>query len=272
MPQRQTIAALFVSLGLILSGCSDHFDYTPYGIEPEEHRLTAINRARIESASLPHFEPFRFAVISDTHAYYDELKTFVRLINQRDDIAFILISGDITDYGLLQEYQWSIELLAGLQQPYLAVIGNHDSINNGKNNYQAFFGDFDYTFVFNQVKFVALNSASWEFDNSVPRLDWLRAELSSYYLYQHQLVLTHVPPYPHDNRFSAAFSAAYMAAMKDNFASLLISGHDHQHAYREEMLSNGQTFGYMATGTLKERGYVLVTVEAGRVAIERQVF
>lgn len=272
MLKRQTIAALFVLLGLLLFGCREYFDYTPYGIEPHNHHLTATNIARIESASLPYFEPFRFAVISDTHGYYDELKAFVRTINQRTDIEFILISGDLTDYGLQQEFQWSVDLLDGLKQPYLTVIGNHDSLNNGKANYRAFFGEFDYTFTFNRVKFVALNSASWEFDNTVPRLDWLRAELSSYYLYQHQLVLTHVLPYPHDNRFTPEFSAAYMAALKDNFVSLLIGGHDHTHSYREEILSNGQTFGYMATGTLKERGYVLVTVEAWRVTIERQGF
>lgn len=269
MPRRHTIAALFVLPGLLF-GCRDYFDYTPYAIEPVQHHLTAANLARVSAASLPHFEPFRFAVISDTHAYYDEMKVFVNVINQRNDIAFILIAGDLTDYGLQQEFQWSVDLLAGLKQPYLTVIGNHDSLNNGKANYRAFFGEFDYSFTFNQVKIVALNSASWEFDNTVPRLDWLGAELSSYHLYQHQLVLTHM--LPQNERFPADFSAAFLATVKDNFVSLVVGGHGHAHAYAEEILSNGLPIGYLTTGTLKDRGYVLVTVEAGSVTIERQVF
>lgn len=272
MHQARTIAVLLLILGLALSGCRDYFDYTPYGIEPHNHHLTDTNRARIESASLPGFAPFRFAVIADTHAYYDELKAFVQHINGRNDIAFILVAGDVTDYGLQQEYQWSVDLLAGLKQPYLTVIGNHDALNNGKANYRAFFGEYDYTFTFNQVKFVALNSASWEFDNTVPRLDWLRSELSSYYLYQHQMVLTHILPYSYDNRFTPEFSAAYQAAARDNFVSLMIGGHAHAYGYTEEILGNGQTLGYLITGTLKDRGYVVVSVEADRVTIERQVF
>ena len=104
----------------------------------------------------------------------------------------------------------------------------------------------------------------------MPRLDWLRTELSSYYLYQHQIVLTHI--LPQDSRYPAEFSTAYRAALTDNFASLLIGGHYHQHGYVEETLTNGEPIGYLATGTLKERGYVVVTVEAERVTIERLVF
>lgn len=254
----------------MLTGCSDYFDYTMYAIEEENHHLTANNIERLEAVSLPHFESFRFVVIADSHAYYDELKAFVHHINLREDIAFLLIAGDLTDYGLQQEYQWNVERLAGLKSPYLTVIGNHDALNNGKQNYQAFYGAFDYSFIFNQVKFVVLNSASWEFNNTVPNLDWLRDELSSYHLYQHQLVLTHI--LPQDQRFSAELSANYLAALKDHFVSLMMGGHNHAHSYAEEILSNGAPIGYLTTGTLKDRGYVVVTVEAGKVSYERQVF
>lgn len=270
MSKRHIIILLIATLSLFPIGCQDYFDYTPYAIESEQHRLTANNLARIEASSRHHFEPFKFAVIADTHAYYDELKAVIPLLNQRNDLAFLLIAGDLTDFGLQQEYQWMVDLLAKLRIPYLTVIGNHDALNNGKDNYRAFFGDFDYSFTYNRVKFVALNSNSWEFDNTAPRLDWLRSELSRYHLYHHQIVLTHIRPY--DSRFALDFSQAYAAAMEENFVSLVVAGHDHTHDYREVILSHGQTIGYMAAGTLKYRGYVIVTVEANRVTIVPEVF
>lgn len=263
-------AALIILFSILLTGCQEYFDYSPYGIESSQYHLTAINTSRIESSSLPYFEPFKFAVAADTHAYYDEMKTFVQVINSRNDLEFLLIAGDLTDYGMQEEYQWMIEILGSLKLPYLTVIGNHDALNNGKENYQAYFGEFDYSFTFNQVKFVALNSNSWEFGDTVPRLDWLNKELSSYYLYQHQIVLTHILPY--NTRFTPEFSQVYKTIITDNFVSLTAGGHDHLHFFWEETLTNGQTSTFLVTGTLKDRSYVVVTVNADRVSFERVVF
>jgi predicted phosphodiesterase len=261
--------AVVLFLGLLL-GCEPPFHYSPYTIETTSHQLTAINQSRVEDASLPHFAPFRFALTADTHGYYDELDELVNRLNKRDDIAFLLIAGDLTDYGMQQEYQWTVDILQRLAVPYLTVLGNHDSLNNGKQNYQAFFGPFDYSFVYNQVKFVALNSNSWEFDDKAPRLDWLEAELDNDFLYRHQIVLTHL--LPQNDRFTAQQAADYRDTVEHHLVSLLAAGHSHAHSYSEEILSNGQTIGYLATGTLKDRAYIAVTVEADSISIERVRF
>ncbi len=255
-------------LSLLLVGCENLFDYSPYSIESGSQQRTAIHLSRVENASLPHFEPFRFALTADTHAYYDQADQLVHVLNQRHDIAFLLIAGDLTDYGLQQEYQWKTDILDNLTIPYLTAIGNHDALNNGKENYQAFFGGFDYSFVYNQVKFVVLNSNSWEFANTVPRLDWLQAELDNDFLYQHQIVLTHIGPY--DQRFTSQPSQDYLAVLKQYFVSLVAAGHDHLHTYSEEALSNGQTISYLTTGTVKDSAYVVVTVESGGIRIDRE--
>lgn len=263
-------AAKVVALCLLLVGCEDPFEYSPYGIESGTHQLTALNLAELEKSSLPHFEPFRFALTADTHAYYDEMDELVRVLNRRSDIAFLLIAGDLTDYGLQQEYQWATDLLSKLVIPYLTVIGNHDSINNGKENYLAFFGDYDYSFVFNQVKFVALNSNTWEFDNNVPRLDWLQSELDNNFLYQHQVVLSHF--LPQDERFTPQQSLDYLTIVRQNGVSLVASGHNHAHIFSEELLGTGQTIAYLTAGTLKDRAYIVVTVEPNQISITRERF
>lgn len=254
----------------LLFGCEEPFQYSPYGIESASHQRTTTHVARVENTSLPHFEPFRFALTSDTHAYYDEMEQLVQVLNRRNDIEFLLIAGDLTDYGMQQEYEWKVDLLDKLTIPYLTVIGNHDAINNGKENYQAFFGDFDYSFVFNQVKFVALNSNSWEFNDAVPRLDWLQAELDNDFLYQHQIVLTHI--LPQNSRFTEQQSQDYLATVRQYFVSLLAAGHNHAHIQTEEILANGRTLVYLTPGTLKDSVYVVVTVEADRILFDREHF
>ncbi len=263
-------AATAILVCVFLFGCEPPFHYSPYGIESSAHQLTALNLDRLEQASLPHFAPFRFALTADTHAYYDQMDKLVRVLNRRSDIDFLLIAGDLTDYGMQREYQWKVDLLNKLSIPYLTVIGNHDSLNNGKENYAAFFGNFDYSFVFNQVKFVALNSNSWEFDDAVPRFDWLQKELDNDFLYRHQLVLTHI--LPQNDRFTPQQSAVYLATVRQHFVSLLAAGHNHAHTYTEEVLSSGRTIAYLTAGTLKDRAYVVVTVEADQIRIDREHF
>lgn len=259
------------SLALLLSACEDPIQFSPLAVETSERHLTQRNISAIESQSLSVFAPFKFALLADTHAYYSEFDRAVRAINQRDDIAFVLHAGDVTDWGLLQEYDWSTTILARLTVPYLTVIGNHDAINNGKENYQAIFGPYDYSLIYNQVKIVVLNDVSWEFDNQVPRLDWLAAELGDYQLYRHQMVLTHVPP-DDQERFSPLIAPLFIDTLKSNFTALVMSGHYHAHSYREELLNNGLPIGFLVTGTLNDNHYIVVSVEADHIEFERVFF
>lgn len=252
---------------LLSSSC---IDFSPYSIENSEREGTARNIERISQSSSADFAPFSFAVISDSHAEYDALQDAVASINRRDDVSFVLHAGDLTDSGLLQEYDWCEDILQHLEVPYVTVIGNHDALNNGKQNYQAIFGPYDYSLVFNQVKFVALNSNSWEFDDQVPRLDWLAMELADYAVYQQQIVLTHIDP--HDSRFGAEFSARYLATLKDHFVTLVISGHKHSYDYDEEFLPSGQPIGFLISAAVNRRSYLLVSVEASGLSHERISF
>jgi predicted phosphodiesterase len=47
---------------------------------------------------------FSFAVIADSHSYYDELRDAIKIISMKKDVCFVLHLGDFADCGLLFEY------------------------------------------------------------------------------------------------------------------------------------------------------------------------
>lgn len=251
-------------LCLVLSGC---LEFSPYAVETNKKHLTRENIEKIEAASQPAFAPFRFVVMSDSHAGYRELEDAVSTINELSDISFVLHAGDLSESGLLQEFRWTEELLAELNVPYLTAIGNHDALNNGTKNYKAIYGPLNYSFVFNNVKFVTLNSNSWEFDNKAPDLTWLDGQLADYALYQHQVVLSHI--LPQDERFSDSMEADYKGVLMDNFVSLIATGHGHNYSYDEELLTSGLPIGFLITGAVLKETLVVVSVEAGGITHTR---
>ena len=61
------------------------------------------NIARIEE-SFKGKDTLRYAFISDSQRWYDELEAFVKHANTRDDIDFVIHGGDVADFGLTKEF------------------------------------------------------------------------------------------------------------------------------------------------------------------------
>src|SRR6185436_3120090 len=94
-------------------------------------------------------KPFRFAFLSDTHigspngSAEEELRRSVRDINTMKDIAFVVLTGDITELGTDQELQAARKILDSLTVPYHIIPGNHDTgwSESGGNSFTTFFGN-----------------------------------------------------------------------------------------------------------------------------------
>jgi outer membrane protein assembly factor BamB/predicted phosphodiesterase len=73
----------------------------------------------------------RFAWLSDLHigsaTAAEDLKAAVRDINSMHGLGFVVVSGDITEYGSLQQLRLAKEILDGLTVPYHIIPGNHDT-------------------------------------------------------------------------------------------------------------------------------------------------
>ena len=74
---------------------------------------------------------FRFAFLSDTHvgsgSGAEDLRATVRDLNAMTGLSFVVISGDITEYGSREQLQLAKDILSGLRLPYHVIPGNHDT-------------------------------------------------------------------------------------------------------------------------------------------------
>lgn len=74
---------------------------------------------------------FTFAWLTDVHlgsfAYAeDDLRQSIEDINAMPEVAFTILSGDVTEFGDTKEFMLLHEMLKAFKKPYLLLPGNHD--------------------------------------------------------------------------------------------------------------------------------------------------
>ncbi len=114
----------------------------------------------------------RFAVVSDTHVgsgkAADELRSLVAAINERRDLDYVFVTGDVTEKGRDEEFAEAKKILAALEIPYLVVPGNHDAhwIGAGLAGFSEHFGRSWFFVEKGKTTFLLLNSG--EFGHFAP--------------------------------------------------------------------------------------------------------
>ncbi len=72
-------------------------------------------------------KPMRVAAVGDLHCTKESAGAFKSILSQLDQRAdVLLLCGDLTDYGLVEEAHVLARELAVVKIPMLAVLGNHD--------------------------------------------------------------------------------------------------------------------------------------------------
>jgi len=106
----------------------------------------------------------RFALVTDTHiggegADEDLIRT-VNDINLTDSLAFVIISGDVTEFGSDAELRKAKEILDALNKPWYIIPGNHDTkwSESGANSFRVIFGDEAFAFTHGEWLFLGTNS------------------------------------------------------------------------------------------------------------------
>ncbi len=106
--------------------------------------------------------PLRFAWLSDTHVGSDrggpDLKASVTDINRQTGLAFVLVSGDVTDMGLYANFRAAKDILDGLEVPYHILPGNHDTkwSESGGSDFRRIWGDDRFAFESGGFRFVGM--------------------------------------------------------------------------------------------------------------------
>jgi outer membrane protein assembly factor BamB len=147
----------------------------------------------------------RFIHISDTHigspngSAEEDLRRTVADINSRTDIAFVVITGDITELGTNEELAQAKKIFDELKVQWYIIPGNHDSgwSESGGDSFIKTFGSDKFVFDHGGIRFIGCASGPYVrmSDGHVPRnaLVWMDTILARTSITQPLIFLNHYP-------------------------------------------------------------------------------
>ena len=187
---------------------------------------------------------FRFAFITDTHigspngTAEEDLRRTVRAINDRNDIQFVVLTGDITELGTNRELAVAKAILDSLKVKYYIIPGNHDTgwSQSGGLGFTRTFGDDKFHFVFNGIHFIGCASGPYVrmSDGHVPRhnMNWLAKELKKIGNDEPIVFLNH---YPLDNGLDNWYEVIDLLKTKNTVLALCGHGHNNRPVQAEDI-------------------------------------
>lgn len=251
-----------LTTALWIGGCSESFEYSPNQVFDKDSRIS-LNAKNLEwLQSMPQDDTITVAFVGDSQRFYDELDKFIDTVNAISAIDFIILAGDISDFGLLLEFELITEMFARVNKPYIGVVGNHDVLSKGEEVFKKMFGACDTSFVYQQVKFVVHNTNGKEYPaGNVPDLGWLKNELVMNDSVKHLITVSHVPPFSQD--FDSQLEMPYVTLLQET-PGLLMSLHGHIHEHKDGYPYNDGV-RYMTTHSFDKRSFVLLKIYSGNV-------
>jgi Icc protein len=267
--RRNSLILILIILALLsITACQKHSSGpAELNLDEDHSDLTSKNLEKISNITLDDPYRFTFAVISDSHTDYADLQDLVNDLNDTANVPkplLVIHAGDMTDAGWLSEYKRTVDILAQLTVPYLTVIGNHDELSYGREIYSRMFGDFDYSFVLGDCKFILLEANSLPYLGVPPNLDWLESELSDHDSYRLVFVVGHQPPF--DPGWNDEEENRYRQLMEENNVALSIHGHEHYFWYGDKY---GDGVKYLLVDDVSGRDYCTVSVDSLTFDVEK---
>lgn len=260
---------LFFLFSIAFFSCKN-IEYSPSQVfDTDSFRdLNASNLQRLGNDSDD--DTVRFIITGDTQRWYDEAVKFHKKVNTMQGVDFVIVAGDVTEFGTLKEMQWLAEKLNKLQAPYLTVIGNHDLTMRGREVFRRMYGELNYSFVYGGVKFIChdTNSREYAFNGTIPNIPWLRNELKPEIGVSNYVAISHVPPISDD--FDENLVQDYAEAFGE-VRSFLTSFHAHNHNFKSFKLDNSRV-PFVITSAMGKREFLLVEIINHKLSFEQIPF
>ena len=176
---------------------------------------------------------YRFVLLSDTHVGSstgeEDLRAAVRDINQLTNIAFVVLSGDVTEYGSREFLQLAKQILSGLKVPLHIIPGNHDMkwSESGGTDFARLFGAERSNFEHGGYRFIGLHEGPlmkmgdgfW----SPQDVRWLKETLAAMKNPAQPLIF--VTHYPLDDGIANWFEV--LDELKRHNTQFVLCGHGH---------------------------------------------
>jgi predicted phosphodiesterase len=257
----QKLKAKFISLLIfvfVLSGCD--YEVSPWSTDADcSYNVSIeanIKRLKEYEEKVGARDTYQVALISDPQQYPGTFDDLIKHVNTLPEVDFILLTGDLADTGVKAEYEWVCKVMEKAEQPIFAVIGNHDALAFGKEIWAKVFGPEDYSFTYQNSKFIAYNDNKYEFTN-VPDRDWLAEQTAGDETRDYTIVFSHIPPWDFDLTLSQE--------LKDMGVDLGLHGHEHNFDYWQ--LTDVQLPHYVVTST-KKKGFGILSINPAGYTLE----
>ncbi|HET6769302.1 MAG TPA: PQQ-binding-like beta-propeller repeat protein, partial [Chitinophagaceae bacterium] len=219
---------------------------------------------------------FKFAHVSDTHIggnnSEEDLRRTVQSINNDSTIKFVILSGDITEFGSDGELRLAKQILDSLNKPWYIVPGNHDSnwSESGANSFKKIFGAETFRFMYGGYLFLGTvsgpNMRMSPGQVSRENIIWLDSTLTN--LEDKNIPVIYVNHYPLDSSLNNWFEV--IDRLKERNIQLIICGHGHAN----QMRNFEGIPGIMGRSNLRAKnpvgGYNLVTIKDNIITYEER--
>ena len=212
---------------------------------------------------------FRFALLSDTHVGSttgeEDLRATVRDLNSSTGLSFVLISGDITEYGSHEQFMLAKQLLDGMKLPCHVIPGNHDTkwSESGATDFLRIWGADRFVFEHGGFRFIGMHEGpvmKMADGHWAPQdVRWLKQTLEA--MPDQAQPVIFVTHYPIDDGIANWF--VVLDLLKKYNTQIVLCGHIHR---------NGKDVfeglpGVMARSNLRgaapQGGYIIVDVQGG---------
>jgi len=211
-------------------------------------------------------QTFRFAHVTDTHvggsSGAEDLIRTVADINEQADIDFVILSGDVTEFGSEKELLEAKSILSKLNKPCYITPGNHDSkwSESGNNDFVRILGAEGYSFEKNGFLFIGTASGPnmRMAPGLVPREQIIFLESTLKNIKDPKQPIIFINHYPLDESLSNWYEVIDLLKTRNIQVSLLGHGHSNK------LLNFEGIPGVMSRSNLRAKneigGYNLVTV------------
>jgi len=254
---------------ILLLSCDNIFEYSPYQVKVDkaDKDQNYKNLDIISKKSNKDFKPFKIVLFGDTHTYYDDFNDIVKELNKRSDFDFIVNMGDITLSGIYREFIWYSDIINKLNKPVLTIIGNHDCLANGEYVFKEMYGPTNFTFVYNNCKFVIFDDIVWERNVKDPDFEWFNTNLKNDENYTQVISLSHIQPW--DEQFSYGNELLFNAILHNNNVKYSFHGHTHNYKKIKKYKDILGDVTYVTTEAGNDRGFLILTIEENDIKIEK---
>jgi len=221
-------------------------------------------------------DDYSFIVLTDTHIENGDDWGLSGIVNIADNIdaKFVVVLGDITQYGSVQDMQKFLDFTEALSVPCYPVAGNHDVYFDSWPVWKSMIGSTSYKVKITnndsgaETTLFILDSANAFFGRS--QLDWLEYELKQLPANERIFVFTHAPLFVtgpvNMQQITDVKERARVVSLLRGRNAMMFMGHLHK-----DMLNEAGGVKYVAIEDFKsKKAYCVVTVNGANISFERK--